>query len=247
MQQLIIGALMAILAATSAMAQDADKMFRLAVPDILADSGLMKYMLPRFSLKTATRVALVDAGAAADATFGDTGTVAFEGLGQVWRLEVSTDADAQRFADWLQSDAGRSAVGGFMADGVAVFSTEVTEKRIVAPMRFDGDAARGAVLSLQHCGRCHVVGAVNRMKAIGSTPSFAVLRTLSNWRDRFMGFYALNPHPAFTQVAEVTLPFDQSYPSPITPVEITLDELEDILAFVAAVSPADLGAPIQSQ
>lgn len=55
----------------------------------------------------------------------------------------------------------------------------------------------------------------------------------------------MNPHPAFTQVAEVTPPFDETRPSPIVPVEITLDELENILAYVAVLSPADLGAPLE--
>ena len=85
------------------------------------------------------------------------------------------------------------------------------------------------------------------MNDIGSTPSFAVLRTLRNWDSRFQAFYALNPHPAFTQVAEVTPPFDRTRPSPIVPVEITLDDLEHILTFVAQIPPADLGAPIRSQ
>jgi hypothetical protein len=85
------------------------------------------------------------------------------------------------------------------------------------------------------------------MNAIGSTPSFAVLRALPDWGARFQGFFALNPHPAFTQVADVTDPFPIDRPPPIIPVEITLDDLEAILAFVAAMEPADLGAPLLHQ
>ena len=57
----------------------------------------------------------------------------------------------------------------------------------------------------------------------------------------------LNPHPAFTQVADVTPPFHEERPPPIIPVEMTLDDLQAILAYVAALEPADLGAPIRHQ
>ena len=72
-------------------------------------------------------------------------------------------------------------------------------------------------------------------------------RTLPGWLKRFEGFYALKPHGAFTQVADVTPPFNPARPSPIVPIEMTLDDLDAILAYVATVAPADLGAPIQSQ
>ena len=61
----------------------------------------------------------------------------------------------------------------------------------------------------------------------------------------FQAFYVLAPHPAFTQIKDVTEPFPIDLPSPIAPMEITLDDLEAILAYVAEMPPADLGAPIQ--
>lgn len=228
-------------------AQEADKRLTLAAPAALTESGLIGFIAPRFSLKTAIRITVVPEGSAADAVFGPEGIAAFEGPDQVWHLAVGTDPDAQRFADWLLSDVGRGTVEQFTVDGAAVFSSTVKKAAKVAKVSFDGDAARGAALSMTHCGRCHVVSEENRMKAIGSTPSFAVLRTLPNWDERFLAFYALNPHPAFTQVDEVTPPFDMARPSPIEPVRITLDELDDILSFVAAMAPADLGAPIQTR
>ncbi|MDU8912434.1 hypothetical protein [Aestuariicoccus sp. MJ-SS9] len=224
-----------------------DKAFRLAAPAALSESGLLKFILPRFALKTATRVTLVEDGAEAEAVFGADGVLAFEGLGQVWKLAVGADPDAQRFADWLRSDVGRGTVDSFAVDGAQVFSASVKEVVAVAEVSYDGDAARGEKTSLSMCGRCHVVNDTNRMNAIGSTPSFAVLKALPDWEDRFQSFYALNPHPAFTQVAEVTPPFDRTRPSPIAPVEMTLDDLENIMAFVADVPPADLGQPVQSR
>ena len=92
-----------------------------------------------------------------------------------------------------------------------------------------------------------MIGEVNKHNGLGSTPSFGVLRSLPNWNQRFEGFYALNPHPSFTQIADVTPPFDPERPSPIYPLEITLADLDEILAFVSSIPPADLGAPIQHQ
>ena len=85
------------------------------------------------------------------------------------------------------------------------------------------------------------------MKAIGSTPSFKLMRSFEDWRRRYEAFYLLNPHPAFTQVFEVTEPFAAHLPSPIVPIEVSLDEIAAIVAYVATLKPADLGSPIQSQ
>lgn len=225
-------------------AEDADKTFTLAAPPALLESGLLDYILPRFSLKTGVRITLGEDGGA---RFGDTGRAAFTGPATTWKIDPGGDPDAIRFADWLRSDVGRRTVDAFVVDGEQPFTSEVTETTTVAALRFDGDPVLGETLSHSHCGRCHVVSEKNRMGAIGSTPSFAVLRTLGNWQDRFAAFYTLNPHPAFTQVAEVTPPFDPQRPSPITPVTITLEELDAILAYVSGLVPADLGAPIQSR
>ena len=221
-----------------------DKAFALSAPDALKESGLLKHVLPRFSLKTQIRIEIVENGA--DAAFGDVGSVVFQGLDQVWRFSVGDDPDAMRFADWLRSDVGRNTVEGYQIDGVALFSSEVKVERKTVEVRYDGDAAKGEEASLSYCGRCHVISEKNRMNSIGSTPSFAVLRTLKDWQERFQTFYVLNPHPAFTQVVDVTEPFDPTRPSPISALEMTLDDLENILAFVQGIAPADLGRPVQS-
>ncbi|PRY77816.1 hypothetical protein CLV76_1072 [Marivita geojedonensis] len=235
-----------VVLATLSPAAAQDKTFNLAAPEALVESGLLKFILPRFSLKTQTRITLVEPGTAADASFGEEGIVAFEGLDTVWRFDAGEDADAQRFADWLRSDVGRGTVDSYEVDGAALFTSEVEVKQVVVEVTYDGDALRGEEASLAFCGRCHVVSEKNRMNSIGSTPSFAVLRTLRDWQERFQAFYVLNPHPAFTQVADVTEPFDPTRPSPIHALEITLDDLENIMAFVQGIAPADLGNPIQS-
>ncbi|MHA6325083.1 hypothetical protein [Roseivivax sp. CAU 1753] len=242
-----LGVAIAALCAAAPVLAEADKRFSLAAPAALEDSGLLDYLVPRFALKTATRIARGADPATADAIFGDHGRAMFQGPSRTWSLVVRDDPDAQAFADWLTSDIGRGTIAAFRVDGTAPFSPEIPRQATVATPTFDGDARDGADLSLKLCGRCHVVGAINRMKAIGSTPSFAMLRTLPDWSARFEGFYALNPHPAFTQIAEVTPAFDPMRPSPIVPVEMTLDDLDDILAFVSGIAPADLGAPVASK
>lgn len=107
------------------------------------------------------------------------------------------------------------------------------------------DYAPGEKLTLFNCGRCHVINEKNKYGGIGSTPSFGALRTLEDWEDRFNTFFALPPHPAFTQVEGVTEPFPINRPSPIHPMELTLQQLEIITEFARTIPPKDLGGEIQ--
>ncbi|MFK7943586.1 MAG: cytochrome c [Paracoccaceae bacterium] len=101
--------------------------------------------------------------------------------------------------------------------------------------------APGEKLTLSHCGRCHVINDRNKYGGIGSTPSFAALRTLEDWEERMRGFYALAPHPAFTQVDGVTEPFPAARPSPIHPVSLSESEIETITEYTRTIPPKDLG------
>lgn len=107
------------------------------------------------------------------------------------------------------------------------------------------DRAPGEKLALFACGRCHVVSERNRYGGIGSTPSFAAMRTLADWEARFRAFYTLAPHPAFTQVEGITPPFPAHRPSPIAPVELTEDQIERIVEFARGIAPKDLGPPLE--
>ena len=107
------------------------------------------------------------------------------------------------------------------------------------------DYAPGEKLTLFHCGRCHVINERNKYGGIGSTPSFGALRTHDDWEDRFDAFYALAPHPAFTQVEGVTEPFPINRPSPIHPMELTVEEIETIREFARTIPPKDLGAEVR--
>lgn len=246
--RLVVCALLIALAAGESRAAEG---FRLSAPDELVDTGVLKHILPRFSLKTGIPIELVLDGAEAEVALrsGGNGRVVFIGPNTTWRMRVRAQdhAGAARFADWLTSEIGQCAITGFAPTGVALFSLTDEEQVEEAEISFDGNAKRGRELSTVHCGRCHVVSDDNRMNAIGSTPSFFVLRTFVDWDTRFQSFYALKPHPAFTQVADVTAPFPSNLPPPIIPVEITLDDIEAILAYVSAITPANLGAPLQHQ
>ncbi len=225
-----------------------DRLVRLSAPDGLIESGLLKYILPRFSLKTQIKVE-ISTGPDANAVFGDDGSPIFSGAGQTWALSLRTPEHpgTAKFFDWITSDVGAKAITGYTREGEQMFAlaTEIEEETEV--VTFEGDAELGLKLSVEKCGRCHVAAEGQKGFGIGSTPSFFVLRSLSDWDVRFQAFFALNPHPAFTQIADVTEPFPEDRPSPIVPVELSLDDLDAILAYVQAIAPADLGAPLQHQ
>lgn len=228
-------------------AQADDRLVRVHAPPALIDSGLLKYALPRFSLKNQVRVEYVEDPAAAQLAFGAEGRPLFSGLGQTWAMEVLDGAHpgTAKLVDWLTSEVGKNTIFGF-GDG-ETFGPPAAQEVAVAAIEYTGDAVEGQGVSLIKCGRCHVTERGRGLSGIGSTPSFFVLRSLEDWENRFTAFYVLNPHPAFTQVTEVTPPFPEDRPSPIAPIELTLDEIESILAYVAALDGADLGAPLQHQ
>lgn len=226
-----------------------DRLIRLSMPAELIESGLPRYLLPRFSLKTQVRVETVAPGEQAEISIGTEGRPVFTGLDQIWRLQVvvADHPGAQKFANWIGSEVGQRAVTGFVVDGAQLFDLPPEEEVETVAVTYDGDAKLGAQRSQEMCGRCHVVDPAKRMSSIDSSPSFFALRSLPDWEDRFQAFYVLNPHPAFTQIEDVTPPFPADRPSPIVPVEMTLEDVDAILAFVAALTPADLGAPLQHQ
>ncbi|WP_422031089.1 hypothetical protein [Roseovarius sp.] len=222
---------------------------RLHAPAALVDTGLFDYILPRFTLKHRVRVALVDTPADAHIILGPDGRPLFTGPAQTWAMDIR-DADhpgTATLADWLTDEIGRNTILAYAPEGDALFSEAETIEPETATADLSGDPALGLRISKAKCTRCHAVDDSTRMAGIGSTPSFAVLRSLPDWEQRFAAFYVLNPHPSFTQIAEVTPPFDDQTPSPIVPMEMTLDEVDAVLAYVAAMDAADLGAPLQHQ
>lgn len=220
-----------------------DKTITLSAPPELVENGFLKYVLPRFSLKTGIRIEIVEVDAAA--RFGPEGRALFTDGTATYGF--THDPSAQGFADWLKSDVGIRTIEAFKIDGAAVYSKAKTQVAVVERDALTGDEVRGEKLSFAQCGRCHVIGERNRMSGIGSTPSFALLRAFDDWENRFTAFYVLKPHGAFTMIEGVTPEFDPASPPPIAPIQMSLDDLDDVLAYVARMEPADLGAPLKHQ
>ncbi len=243
----------------------------LVVDERLEASGFMRHLAPRFALKHGVRPEITPApaegiaafarGAGADLLIGPTAALGAEpGLRPAFRSEDAAGEErfslllldgganpgpAGTFADWLASEIGQNTIAAFAADGQPRYLPGEEAAAAAAPTALEGDAVAGEKLALLHCGRCHVVGPKNRFGGIGSTPSFAALRTIPGWEDRFLAFWSENPHPAFTQVEGVTEPFDPARPPHIAPVLVTEEDVEAIAAYAATLKPKDLGGEIQ--
>ena len=242
----ILGVL--ILALLPGLARANDRLVALyAAPDLI-ESGLIQHIKPRFSLKTRVRVDVVDAVEDADLVLGAEGVPLFSGPDAVWHLDVRDETEgANRFADWLTSEIGGRTILAYAPEGTPIFSSPPANVVEVVSVEITGDVIAGRRVAYVKCSRCHVTERGRGIFGIGSTPSFAVMRGFEDWEARFASFYALNPHVAFTQIEDVTDPFPPDRPSPIAPVTLTLDDLDAILAYVAAVEPADLGKPLNHQ
>jgi len=112
----------------------------------------------------------------------------------------------------------------------------LTGSFLAPPASAAGDAEKGRALAVRHCSRCHVVGDFNPTGGIGSTPSFQVLRTMKDWRERFESFYARRPHPVHVRVDG--LPTLTDLPPNATPFTLTIEDLGHILAFAETITPA---------
>lgn len=244
----ITGIFFGALIAVPSVAQERD--FTLSSPQILEESGFLQFLLPRFSLKTGVGIDLQVDAPQAEAIFNtETGIAVMAGLDSRWFLTLDNGENdrtrmAQRFADWLVSDIGQRTINQFTLDGTQVFTAAEVEEIVEQEIVLLGDVSNGEVLAFTNCARCHEIGTRNLMKGLGSTPSFGLLRGFPDWQERFSTFYLRAPHPAITQIEGVTPPFDPAHPPTIEPLYLTKEAVDDILTFVATVTPLDLGAPL---
>ena len=103
----------------------------------------------------------------------------------------------------------------------------------------DDAVAKGREIVRQHCTRCHVVQDMNPYGGIGSTPSFAALKWLSDWEHRFEVFYTLPPHPALVNIQGITEERSAFLPAFVTEIELQIDDIDAILAFVRTLETPD--------
>ena len=98
---------------------------------------------------------------------------------------------------------------------------------------------KGREVVRQHCTRCHVVPNMNPYGGIGSTPSFAALKWLSDWEQRFEVFYTLPPHPALVSIQGISEERSLSLPVFVAEIELQIDDVDAILSFVRTLETPD--------
>lgn len=240
---ILAGLMLAALMMRPATAQEL-RTFGLQADPALQSSGLLDYILPRFALKTGRRV---DPDLAPDVALeAGLGSPVFQYGDAIYGIDVLTGSDpAAKFVDWLTSEVGITTVLTYAEQSGEPFAVVAVQAETTA-VAFEGDIDKGRAVAGSHCTRCHKIAPEDR-STIGSTPSFMALKALPDWVDRFAQFYLLNPHPSFIQIEDMTAPFDPRRPPSLVPVEITVDEFNDLLAYVQTVPPADLGAEVQHQ
>ena len=99
----------------------------------------------------------------------------------------------------------------------------------------DGDPDAGRKVAHEHCSRCHEIGDFNPHGGISSTPSFQLLTKRNDWLERFQTFYERRPHPVFVRVPD--MPRWTELPSHVKEFQVTPENIEDPIAFVAALKP----------
>ena len=100
----------------------------------------------------------------------------------------------------------------------------------IRPAAADDLLEVGETVAKQHCARCHVIGAFNRMGGIGSTPSFKLLRKRDDWEERYTSFYARLPHPSFVRIKGVEP--RTNLPPNAAPIELSEREVQGLMAYV---------------
>ncbi len=218
-------------------------------PDL--PEGLISYLLPRFTLKTQVRFTRLPKDGDLQFIVRDTEqSVAIFDLADGTRgyLRAASwlqdDPDYVKFKDWLLSDAGRATILDYQEAGQAVATPVDPEPEVEMPVVIVGDAAVGEALSLEHCSRCHKVDRANKYSGMDSSPSFHAMRGFDDWFVRFSSFYTVSPHKALISVQGSGISKDRDL-IPIAPIDLTIEQVNDIVAFVHSLEPLDLGRPIQ--
>ena len=213
--------------------------------------ALVQYMIPRFALKTRIRFERVESDGEIQLSHDPDlmGVPIFTlqpnlTVMLVTTLEDQDQAQFDIFRDWLQSGPGRSALSDFRQNGLQVaYPIEAPEE---APIKFVivGDPVLGEEISTLHCQRCHKINRADKYSGVGNAPSFHAMRAFDDWYIRFSTFYNANPHKALIFVAGSGIEKDRDMIA-IAPIDMKIEDINHIVAFVHSLTPLDLGSPIQ--
>jgi hypothetical protein len=214
-------------------------------------SELIRYVVPRFSLKTRIRFDRVDTGG--DIQFvtelPENGTQVFQLVsGETVYVSAFGDAaqspDYQAFVDWLVSDPGRATIADFEIDGKRIATPVDAQEAAAVEIVIVGDPSNGQDLSVNHCRRCHKVDRADKYSGVDNAPSFHAMRSFDDWYVRFSTFYTVSPHRALISVKGSGIEKDRELIT-IAPIDLVISDINDIVAFVHSLTPLDLGKPIQ--
>ncbi len=153
-------------------------------------------------------------------------------------------SDYRAFVDWLVSEPGRATIADFELDGQQIAIPTAADEAAPIEMVIVGNIDHGRELSRDHCRRCHKVDRADKYAGIDNAPSFHAMRTFDDWHIRFSTFYAVSPHKALISVEGSGIEKNRALIT-IAPIDLQMDDINDIVAFVHSLTPLDLGKPIQ--
>ena len=223
------------------------------LPAELVNLGFDKFLFSRFKFRSQISIRSSTLEDIIDAELGviDSGIEVFSDLnGVAYRLRVVTD-DAvlkeklNKFETWLLRGPGADVIEDFSFDGVPLFVKMPEVVQEIEEIQLSGNVRKGKELARVHCKRCHVVDD-NAYSGIGSTPSFHAMKSRASWFERFSAFWTVNPHVSIISVEDLFEAGSDNSPVPIVPVNLRLEDIDDILAYVNSIEAKDLGSPIGS-
>lgn len=219
--------------------------------DSAVPSGLVDYVLPRFSLKTQVRFDRIEVDGDLQLTTRQTDAgipICTLNDGTVVSLSaarwVQSDPSYLAFRDWLRGESGRASISDYRENGQIVATPIALDAPKPPPVVIIGDPVRGERLSLVHCSRCHKVDRAAKYSGLDSSSSFHAMRGFEDWLVRFASFFTVSPHKALISVKGSGITQDRAL-IPMAPIDLSIEDVNDIVAFVHGLEPLDLGRPIQ--
>ncbi len=219
--------------------------------EIVIPSELVQYVIPRFSLKTRIRFDQVESSGDIQLVTErpETGAEVLKLVSgeTVYITAVGgavESSDYRAFVDWLVSEPGRATIADFELDGRQIAIPTAADEAAPIEMVIVGNIDHGRELSSDHCRRCHKVDRADKYAGIDNAPSFHAMRSFDDWYIRFSRFYAVSPHKALISVEGSGIEKNRALIT-IAPIDLQMDDVNDIVAFVNSLTPLDLGKPIQ--